>query len=330
MLARAVAKSVEQQQPDQPMTFHRRWISIVRQAVELWMARNAFQHAGALAFYTLFSLAPLFIILIAMVAAVLGEDAARGEIAAQIQRYIGPQAASAVEDAVLVSRVEAAGVLPTLVGIGALLFGATTVFGQLQTSLNQFWGVVAKPSRSGILVFLTTRLLSLGLVLIIGFLLLTSLVISIAIAAIITYAERWTPIPAVALAAVDLTVSLGTATLLFAMIFKVLPDVRLEWGHVWRGALVTAVLFVAGQFVISIYLTQMAPGSTYGAAGSLVAVLMWVYYSSLILLLGTALTRAAVLVRGGGIVPKATAVRTRVEILEEEPEGKMRKVETLD
>jgi membrane protein len=312
------------------MTFHRRWISIGRQAIELWTARNAFQHAGALAFYTLFSMAPLFIILIAMVAAVLGEEAARGEIAAQIQTYIGPQAADAVEHAVLVSRVEAAGVLPTLVGIGVLLFGATTVFGQLQSSLNQFWGVVAKPSRSGIRVFLTTRLLSLGLVLIIGFLLLTSLVISIAIAAIITYAEQWIPIPAVALAAVDLTVSLGIATLLFAMIFKVLPDVRLEWGHVWRGALVTAVLFVAGQYVISIYLTQTAPGSTYGAAGSLVAVLMWVYYSSLILFLGTALTKAAILVRGGGIVPKATAVRTTVEILEEEPEGKTRKVETPD
>jgi membrane protein len=200
----------------------------------------------------------------------------------------------------------------------------------MQISLNQFWGVVAKPSRSGVVVFLTTRLISLGLVLIIGFLLLTSLVISMAIAAVISYAEEWIPIPAVAVAAIDLALSLSVATLLFAMIFKVLPDVQLAWSDVWRGAFITAIFFVVGQYGISLYLTQTAPGSTYGAAGSLVVVLMWVYYSALILFFGAALTRVYIQQRGGRIIPKATAVRTRLEILEEDEQGGLHHVEELD
>ena len=135
----------------------RRGVTLLTATVQLWSSKSAFQHAGALAFYTLFSLAPLLIILIAITGAVFGQEAARGEIAAQIESLVGAQAAEAVETAILRSRVDEAGLLPTLMGIVALLFGATTVFAQMQTSLNQFWGVTAKPSRSGITVFLTTR-----------------------------------------------------------------------------------------------------------------------------------------------------------------------------
>lgn len=175
-------------------------ISVLREAVELWMARNAFQHAGALAFYTLFSLAPLVIILVTLVGTVFGAEAARGEISAGISGLIGAQAAEAVEEAVRRSRPEEAGILPTVLGVGALLFGATTVFAQMQSSLNQFLGVVAKPTRSGIFLFVKTRLLSLGMVLIIGFLLLTSLVIGMAIAGVIQYADDWIPVPPVLVA----------------------------------------------------------------------------------------------------------------------------------
>jgi membrane protein len=307
----------------------RRTASIAIEAVNLWTSRYAFQQAGALAFYTLFSLAPLMIIVITIVGAVFGEEAARGEVAAQARVYVGEEAAAWLQNAVLRSRVEEAGLLPTLLGVGALLFGATTVFAQMQASLNQFWGVVAKPSRSGIIVFLTTRLLSLGVVLVIGFLLLTSLVMSMFISAVLEYAETWIPIPSLVVGLVDIALSLTSATLLFAMLFKILPDVQLKWSDVWRSAFITAVLFVVGQYVISLYLTRTAPGSTYGAAGSLVLVLMWVYYSSLIVFLGTALTRVTIERRGDRIVPKSTAVRVHMEIMEDDGGG-MKKVREVD
>jgi membrane protein len=295
--------------------------SVLREAVELWMARNAFQHAGALAFYTLFSMAPLMIILVAISGAVFGDEAASGELKGQITGLVGPDAAEAVEGAVLRSRVEDSGTLATVLGVGALLFGATTVFAQMQASLNQFWGVVAKPSRSGLLVFATTRLVSLGVVLVIGFLLLTSLVLSMVILAVIEYAKELVPIPPLVVSAVDVALSLASATLLFAMIFKILPDVHLQWKDVWRSAFATAVLFVIGQYLISLYLTHTAPGSTYGAAASLVLVLMWVYYSSLILFFGAAFTKARTLASGRPVVPRAMAVRVRQEIIEEEGAG---------
>jgi membrane protein len=217
-----------------------------------------------------------------------------------------------------------------VLGVGALLFGATTVFAQVQSSLNHFWGVVAKPTRSGILLFVKTRLLSLGMVLIIGFLLLTSLVIGMGITAVIQYAEDWIPVPPVLVASIDLAASLLITTLLFGMMFKVLPDVRLRWGDVWRGALLTAVLFVAGQYLISLYLTRAAPASTYGAAGSLVMVLLWVYYSSLILFFGTAVAKVAILRRDGAVTPKSTAVRTKMVVLEENEARAWKKTEEVE
>ena len=296
------------------ITFMKRltFLQVLQTAAQRWLDRDAFQHAGALAFFTLFSLAPLIIIVVTIVGIVFGEDAASGQISAAISDLVGSQAAEAVEVAVRRSRLEESGILPTVLGIGALLFGATTVFAQMQSSLNQFWGVRAKPSRSGILTFLTVRLLSLSMVLIIGFLMLTSFVVSIAITGIIEHARDWIPIPPVAVAAVDLAVSLSVTTALFGMIFKILPDVHLQWSDVWRGAFITAILFAIGKYLISLYLTHVAPASTYGAAGSLVLVLLWVYYSSLILFFGTCLTVATIQQRGGQITPKKTAVRTRV------------------
>jgi membrane protein len=302
----------------------------MQSALELWLERNAFQHAGALAFYTLFSLAPLVIIVVAIIGAVFGEEAARGQVAAGIQGMIGPQAAEAVEEAVLSSRVESAGLLPTLIGVGALLFGATTVFAQMQASLNSFWGVVARPSRSGISIFVKTRLLSLGRVLVIGFLLLTSFLMSVGIVALIRFAEAWIPVPSALMVVVDIVLSLAVATALFATTFKLLPDVVLRWRDVWKAGVITAVLFVCGQYLISLYLTTMAPASTYGAAASLVLVLMWVYYSSLILFFGTAVSKMSILQRGDEVVPKRTAVRVVMQVLEGTDDRHLHKVAELD
>lgn len=291
-------------------------LQIFKAAAQRWIERDAFGYAAALAFCTLFSLAPLVIIVVAIVGIVFGEDAANGQISAAISDLVGPQAASAVEEAVRRSRLEEAGVLPTLVGVGALIFGATTVFAQMQGALNHFWGVKARPARSGILNFVTVRLLSLSMVLIIGFLMLTSFAVSVAITGIIEHAQEWVPIPGFAVMLIDLAVSLSVTTVLFGLLFKVLPDVRIQWADVWRGAFITALLFALGKYCISLYLTHVAPASTYGAAGSLVLILLWVYYSSLILFFGTCLTIATILERGDVVRPKKAAVRTRV-VLEE-------------
>ena len=293
-----------------------RALALLTNAASLWSSKGAFQHAGALAFYTLSSLAPLLIILISIIGAVFGQEAARGEISARLETWLGAEAAATVETAVQQSRVDEAGMLPTVMGVLALLFASTTVFAQMQTSLNHFWGVTSRPSRGSVTVFLATRLASLGLVLVIGFLLLTSFVITMTVGALLRFAEGWIPVPGMVVAGINTGASLLIATALFAMIFKILPDVRLQWRDMWFGATVTAALFVVGQSGISLYLTRTATASPYGAAGSLVLVLLWVYYSSLILFFGASLTRAAIRLRGDRIVPKATAVRVRVEVLE--------------
>lgn len=287
-------------------------LHIFKTATQRWLERDAFEHAGALGFCTLFSLAPLVIIVVAVVGIVFGQDAANGQISAAITHLVGPQAATAVEEAVRRSRLQEAGLLPSILGVGALVFGATTVFAQMQNALNKFWGVRARPARSGILRFAMVRLLSLGMVLIIGFLMLTSFIVSLGITGIIQFARSWIPIPGFAVVGIDLAVSLGITTVLFGMLFKVLPDVSIRWADVWRGAFITALLFAIGKYLISLYLTHVATTSTYGAAGSLVLILLWVYYSSLILFFGTCLTIATILERGEEVRPKKTAVRTRL------------------
>jgi membrane protein len=159
------------------------------------------------------------------------------------------------------------------------------------------------------------------MVLIIGFLMLTSFVVSLAITGVVEYAREWMPVPGFAVVLIDLAVSLGVTTLLFGLLFKVLPDVKIQWADVWRGAFTTAVLFAIGKYCISLYLTHVAPASTYGAAGSLVLILLWVYYSSLILFFGTCLTIATILHRGNEVQPKKAAVRTRVVLEDELPES---------
>jgi membrane protein len=284
----------------------------------LWLERHAFVHAGSLAFYTLFSMAPVVIIAVAIAGAVFGEEAARGEIVTQLDDFIGGGAAQAVEDAVARSRPAVAGLVPTITALAALLIGATTVFAQMQISLNRIWGVVARPSKSGLLILVKNRILSLALILIIGFILLVSLLLNVALRAVARYAEGWIPIPPPLLSSLELGMSLVVITALFAVIFKVLPDAAIDWSDVWFGAATTAVLFITGRYFISLYLTYTAPASTYGAAGSLVLILLWVYYSSLILFFGAALTKARVLASGKPVVPRPLAIRVKEELVEDD------------
>jgi len=295
----------------------RRWWRITRDAVGLWLGSNAFSYAGALAFYTLFSLAPVVIIAVSVIGIVLGEEAAQGQIVAQLQDVMGRQAAQAVEQAVARSRIQESGLLPTLLGVAALLAGATTVFGEMQLSLNAIWGVAARPKRNTVFALLMSRLLSLTVVLAIGFVLLVSLLAGVVLRAVLAFTDRFAPAVATLLTGADLLLSLLSVALLFAAIFKVLPDVVLRWRDVAVGALVTALLFTFGRYGIAAYLAHTATASTYGAAGSVVLILLWVYYSSLILLFGAAFTKTHLLARGGAVVPRNTAVLVRRELVTE-------------
>ena len=292
-----------------------RWWTITRDAVNLWLDCNAFTYAGSLAFYTLFSLAPVIIIAVSVIGLVLGENAAQGHIVAQLQDVMGREAAVAVEQAVARSRIEESGILPTLLGVAALLIGATTVFGQMQFSLNNIWGVAARPNRSSLLMLVKSRLLSLTVVLAIGFVLLVSLLLGVVLRAVLHFTHQFVPAVAALLSGTELLLSLLAVWLLFCAIFKVLPDVVLHWRDVVVGALVTALLFSIGRYAIATYLAYTATASTYGAAGSVVLILLWVYYSSLILLFGAAFTKIHLLARGRSIVPCNSAVLVRHELV---------------
>lgn len=296
----------------------RYWINVARTTLRVWLEAQVFVHAAALAFFTVFSVAPVVIVAVSVVGLVLGERAAQGEIALQLESAIGAGAAAAVQTAVENSRIEHSGLLPTIAGFGAMVFGATTVFAQMQGALNAIWSVAPRPARSGVLLYLKTRLLSLTVVLAIGFVLLVSLMLSVAVRALVTFAQDWLPVPGFVLLGMDWAVSLVVVTLLFATIFRVLPDVVLGWRDVWLGALVTALLFALGRALIALYLSTTATASTYGAAGSLVLLLMWVNYSSLILLFGAAFIRATVEAAGRSIVPRPTAVRIARTVVQDE------------
>ena len=295
----------------------RYWVKIVRDTLALWLQHNAFSYAGSLAFYTLFSLAPTVIIAVAVIGIFLGEEAAQGQIVAQFQDVMGLEAATVVEQAVTRTQIDSSGLLPALIGVGALLIvGATTVFAQMQYSLNVIWGVAAKPSRSNLLIFIKKRFFSLMVVLAIGFVLLVSLVLGVALRVTLDFTARFLPVVEVLLRSSEMLVSLVVVTLLFATIFKVLPDVVLRWGDVLLGALVTALLFSLGRYGIAAYLAYTATASTYGAAGAVVLILLWVYYSSLILLFGAAFTKVHLEARGKVIRPRSTAVFVQRTLIE--------------
>lgn len=293
----------------------RYWFGVLKSAAQNWLDSHAFVYAAALAFFTVFSIAPVVIVAVSITGIVLGEQAAHGQIVEELQGVIGTEAATVVQTAVANSRVEQSGIWPTVLGVALTLVGATTVFAQMQVSLNRIWGVVPRPERSGIVRFVIARALSLTIVLVIGFILLVSLLLSVALRALMEYAEAWLPMPGFVVVALDVSVSTAVITALFAAMFRVLPDVTLAWRDVLVGAAITAGLFTLGRTLIAIYLAHTAPASAYGAAGSLVLLLLWVNYSSLILLFGAAVTRAHLEARGLPIVPRSTAVRVKRELM---------------
>jgi membrane protein len=276
---------------------------LLKATVTQWIEDQPFLLASSLSYYTIFSLAPLLIIVIAIAGFAFGKAAAEQRIVGTIQGLIGPQGAEAIETMIQnASSQPKTGIISAGVGLVTLILGAGGVVGQLQTSLNTIWGVEPKPGQ-GIWGILHQRFISLAMVLGIGFLLLVSLAISALVTGFSHFIEDYLVIAY----SLDLVISILLVTALFAMIYKFLPDVQIRWRDVWIGAALTAVLFTAGKFLIGLYLGRSSVGSTYGAAGSIITILLWVYYSSLILFLGAEFTQVYASERGSGVVPRENA-----------------------
>jgi membrane protein len=266
-------------------------VSLGRETLDRWMEDKASGLAAALAYYALFSLAPLLLIATAVAGLAVGQQAVEGHLYVQIAGLVGKDSAQAIQSIVANVGLHPSGnILATVVGLLVLLVGATGVFAQLQESLNTVWRA-RSPTTSGVLDWFRVRFLSLGMVMGVGFLLLVSLVLSALLAGVGQLLGAFIPGWVVLGQALNVAVSLAGITVLFAMMFKVLPDTQVAWGDVWLGALVTSFLFTLGKFAIGFYLGQASVASSYGAAGSVVIVLLWVYYSSLILYLGAEFTQ---------------------------------------
>jgi membrane protein len=291
------------------------WLKMFLSAARSWNSDNAFKHAAAVSFYTLFSLAPITIIAITVAGVFWGKETATAQLQKQVTALVGPASAEMVRVAAKASETERTSVWSTVTGVALLLFGATTVFGQLQDSLNQIWNVKTKPSKSGWAVLVLQRVVSFAMVLTIGFLLLVSLVLTTAITTVLgRFGDGLGS--AAALKMADIFIGFVVITTLFALLFKVLPDVRMRWRDVWLGAALTAILFTIGRYLIALYLGHSTVASIYGAAGSLVALLIWVYYSCAIFFFGAEFTRAYRAAHHLKVEPKEMAVVYRETVLE--------------
>ena len=264
--------------------------ALLKTAYLEWSKDKAPRMSAALAYYTIFSLAPLLIIAIAIAGLAFGIEAAQGEIAGQIQGLIGRDGARAVQSMIQSAHKPAHGVIGSLIGVVVMFLGASGVFSEMQDALNSIWHV-NPDSKAGVLNLIKERFLSFGMVLGIGFLLLVSLLLSALLAAIVEYVGSIFPVLAVLLESLDFLLSLLSITVLFAMIFKLLPNIKIAWSDVWVGAALTSLLFTAGKFVIGFYIGKSVSASAYGAAGSLVVVVAWIYYSALLLYFGAEFTR---------------------------------------
>ena len=284
-------------------------LRILKETYTGWSEHKDSRLAAALAYYTVFSLAPLLILVIAIAGTVLGEEAARGQVVDQLEQLVGTQGAEVIETVIAGAGKpgKAAGMLASAISLGVLIFGATGVFIQLQDALNTIWEVAPRPERN-LKTFIFSRFLSFGMVMGIAFMLLVSLVISAALAFLSDFLGRLAPGIGFIWSIVNICISFGVITLLFALMFKYLPDVKIKWGDVIIGAVITASLFTIGKYLIGLYLGTSTFSSAYGAAGSLVVLLFWIYYSAQIIFLGAEFTQVYARHYGSKIQPADYAV----------------------
>ncbi len=267
--------------------------------------------SASLAYYTVFSMGPLLVVIISLCGLFFQREAIEGKIYAILQGFVGKDTAMQLQQVIRNAGVGNKGTIAAVIGIATLLLGATTVFAEIQDSINKIWGIKPKPKR-GWLKYVQNRFLSFSVIISLGFLLLVSLAVTAIIEAV--NGRLKVAFPEMALVVfyiINLMLSLGISGVIFAVIFRVLPDAEIKWRDVITGALVTAFLFILGKFGISLYISQTNVGSTYGAAGSLVVLLVWIYYSSIILYIGAEFTKAYAVKFGSPIHPNSYAVTTQ-------------------
>jgi membrane protein len=292
------------------ITFKGIW-NVIKETFTGFSDHKVTKLSGSLAYYTVFSMAPLLVVIISLCGIFLGQEAAQGEIYKQLAGFMGKQTALQLQEIVSKAAIGDKDKVAFIIGLVTLLVGATTVFADIQESINTIWGLKPKPKR-GWLKMLQNRFLSFSVIVSLGFILLVSLGITTVLDGFSNRLQaRYADVSVVLFYILNQLLTLIVITLIFAVIFKVLPDALIKWRDVLSGAVVTAVLFMLGKFAISIYIGQSDVGSTYGAAGSLVILLLWTYYSSIILYLGAEFTKAYAVAYGSEIRPAHYAVTTK-------------------
>ncbi len=267
-----------------------RYLGVVKQAATAWVDDRAASMGAALSYYTVFSIAPLLLIVISVAGLVFGRDAAQGAVVDQLRALVGEAGAKTVQDLLVSVSEPKEGFIGTIVGLVLLLVGATTVFAELQDDLNRIWKATPTVQGGGIWGWLRARVLSIGMIMAIGFLMLVSLAASAAIAALGQWSTSWIGDWEWLAQALNFALSFGIVTALFALIYRFMPQAHIRWRDVWIGAVVTALLFTVGKFLIGLYIGKSAVTSGFGAAGSLAVLLVWVYYSAQVFLLGAEFT----------------------------------------
>jgi len=268
--------------------------------------------SASLAYYTVFSVGPLLIVIVSICSIFFGREAIEGTIYGQIQSFVGQDAAAQLQEIIKNAAIGGKGHIAVVIGIITLLIGATSMFAEMQDSINTIWGLKAKPQKKGWVILIKNRLLSFGVIGSLGFLLLVSLAISGLIEALSKRLQaHFHNVAVVAFYIINLIITFGVISALFAVIFRVLPDAKIKWKDVMAGAIATAVLFMLGKFAISFYISKTNVGSTYGTAGSLVVLLVWIYYSSVILYFGAEFTKAYAIKYGDSIRQNDYAVATK-------------------
>ena len=286
----------------------KRWFRIIYRAFREFYADSGMKLAASLSYYTLFSMGPMLVVIISFAGIFFGREAAQGEIYGQIKDLIGPQAALEVQNIIANIQHTDGGVTGAIIGIALLLLGATGVFSEIQSSINYIWSVRAKPAK-GWLKILINRLISFSLVISCGFILLVSLVINAVLELLSKELQNYLPhLTVVLFDVINNGLIFTVITILFSIIFKVLPDASIRWKDIFIGAGFTALLFMIGKFLIGFYLGNARIGITYGAAGSIIIIMLWVYYSSIILYFGAEFTKVYAIHNGVGIRPRKTAV----------------------
>lgn len=288
-------------------------LTSMKEAFKAWNERDSFSIGAVIAYYTIFSLPGLLVVIVTVAGYFWGKEAVTHEIMGQVEGMTGQESAQQIQDILARASVTKGSWLATILGIATMLFGATGVFYQLQQIFNKIWEVKPKPKQK-FLKLLRDRLFSFGLILVIGFLLLVSLVLSAALNAVSNWvANHLSESLLFVFNIVDFIVSIGVILVLFAAMFKFLPDVKIKWKDVWAGALLTTVLFVLAKYALGLYFGKSQPGSGYGAAGSIILIMLWVSYSSLVLLFGAEFTRVYAKQTGRVIPPKETAKKAEGE-----------------